>query len=81
MSRWDITPAILYRSILFSNFGDKAGKCGDWTGACSPITLPVIVGLSGSMAAALNALAPVTVTGGGERFCTRGSPIRSTLFS
>jgi hypothetical protein len=48
-------------------------------GACSPITLPVTVGLGGSMAATLNALAPVPMTDGGERFCARGSPIRLTF--
>ena len=33
--------------------------------APSPITLPMTVWLGGSMAVALNALAPVHVTGGG----------------
>jgi len=49
-------------------------------GACSPITLPVTVGLGGSMAVTLNALASVPSTGGGERFCARGLLIGSTLF-
>jgi len=79
-SRWDILSTILYRSVLFSNLGDKPGKSGDLRSACSPVTLLVIVGLGGSMAAALNALAPVPMTGGGERFCARGLSIRSTLF-
>ena len=79
-SWWDITPATLCQFILFSNLEDKARKSRDLTGACSPITLPVIVGLGGSMAAALNALAPVPTTGGREHFCARGLPIRLTLF-
>ena len=73
-------PATLYRSVLFSNLRDKARKSGNLTGACSPITLPVTVRLDGRMAAALNALAPIPATGGGERFCARDSPIRSTPF-
>jgi len=73
--------AALCRVVLFSNLEDKAGKSRDLTGACSPITLPVTVGLGGSTAVALNALAPVPVTGGKERFCARGLPICSTLFS
>jgi len=32
------------------------------------------------MVVALNALAPVPMTGGRERFCDRGLPIRSMLF-
>jgi hypothetical protein len=71
---------MLYGSVLFSNLGDQARKSEDLTGACSPITLPVTIGLGGSMATALNALAPVPMTDVGERFCARGSPIRSTLF-
>ena len=42
--------------------------------------LPVTVGLGESMAVALNALAPVPATGGGERFCAQGLPICSMLF-
>ena len=38
-------------------------------GASSPITLPVTAGLGGSMAAALNALAPVPTTSSREHFC------------
>jgi len=49
-------------------------------GPCSHITLPVSVGLGGSMAVALNALASVPATGGGGCFCARGPSIRSTLF-
>ena len=49
---------------FLSNHGDKAGKSVDLTGACSPIMLPVTIGLGGSMAAALNALAPVLMTDG-----------------
>jgi len=74
-------PAALCRVVPFSNLEDKAGKCGDLTGACSPITLPVTVGLGGSMAVTLNALTPVLVTGGRERFCALGTPIRSRLSS
>ena len=66
--------------VLLSNLGDKARKSRDLTDACSPITLPVTVGLGGSTAAALTALAPVPVTDGVERFYARGSPICSTLF-
>jgi len=73
-------PAALCRVVPFSNLEDKARKNRDLTGACSPITLLMTVGLGGSMAVALNALAPVPATGGGERFCARGLPIRSTLF-
>ena len=61
--------AILCRVVPLSILGDKAGKSGDLTGACSPITLPMTVGLGGSMADALNALASVPATGGGGRFC------------
>jgi len=49
-------------------------------GACSPITLPVTVGLGGSMAVAFNALTSVLATSSGGRFCTRGSSIRLMLF-
>jgi len=80
VSRWDITPTILYRSVLLSNLRDKAGKSVDLTGACSPIMLLMTVRLGRSMAAALNALAPVLVTDGEERSCARGSPFRLTLF-
>jgi len=45
-------------------------------GAYSLITLPVTVGLGGSLAVALNALAPVPMTGGGEHFCAQGLPAR-----
>jgi len=76
----DITPLVLCRVVLFSNIEDKARKGGDLTGACSPIMLPVTIGLGGSMTVALNALAPVPVAHGGVRFCARGLPIRSTLF-
>jgi len=38
---------------------------GDFTGARSPITFPMTVGLAGSMSVALNALASVTTIGGG----------------
>ena len=41
-----------------SILGDKVGKSGDLTGACSPITFPMTVGLGGSMADTLNALLP-----------------------
>ena len=67
-------------SCTFLNLEDKAGKGGDVTGACSPITLPVTIGLGASMAVALNALAPIPTTGGGERFYARGLLIRSMLF-
>jgi hypothetical protein len=41
-------------------------------GACSPITLPMTVGLGGSMAVTLNALASVPMTGGGGALlCSR----------
>jgi len=53
---------------FFSNLEDKARKSRDLTGACSPIMLPVTVGLGGSMVVTLNALAPVPATGGVERF-------------
>jgi hypothetical protein len=76
--RWDMTFAILCRVILLSILGDKAGKSGDLTGACSPITLPVTVRLGGSIADALNSLSPVPATGGGGRFCARGPLIRSS---
>jgi len=49
-------------------------------GARYPIMLPVTVGLGGSMVVASNALEPVPATGGRERFCARGLPIRSTPF-
>jgi len=45
-------------------------------GACSPITLPVTVGLGGSMAVALNALAFVPETGGGG-VLLRSRPVNS----
>ena len=45
-----------------------------------PITLPVTDGLGGSAVGALNALAPVPVSGGGRRPCARGPPIRTSLF-
>ena len=79
-SWWDIMPAALCRFLLFSNLEDKARKSRDLTGACSPISFPVTVGLGGSMAVIFNALAPVPATSGRERFCARGLPIRSTLF-
>jgi len=59
--------------LLFYNLEDKARKSGDLTGARCPITLPVTVGLGGSMVVALNALASVPMTGGG------GTPLRSRL--
>ena len=74
----DITSAILCEVVLLSILGDKARKSRDLTGACSPITLPVSVGLGGSMADALNALTPIPTTGGGGRFCSRGPSIRSS---
>jgi hypothetical protein len=73
-------PTALCRVVLFSNLEDEARKSGDLMGACSPITLPITVRLGGSMAVALNALVSVPATGGGERFCARGLPVRSTLF-
>ena len=63
----------LYRFVLFSNLEDKVGESGGLTGACCPITLPVTVGLGGSMAVALNALVSVPTTGG------RGALLRSRL--
>ena len=45
-----------------------------------PITLPVTDGLGESAAGALNALAPIPVSGGGRRPCARGPPIRMSLF-
>jgi len=51
-------------------------KSGDLMGACSPVTLPVTVGLGGSMAVALNALASVPATGGGGALL-RSRPIDS----
>ena len=54
----------------FIHLGDKAGKSGDLTGACSSITLPMTVGLGGSLADTLNALASVPMTGSRGHFCT-----------
>ena len=76
----EITPAALCRFLHFFSLEDKAVKSRDLTGACSPITLPVTVGLAGIMAVALNALDHVRVIGGRERFCARGLPIRLTPF-
>ena len=45
-----------------------------------PITLPVTDGLGENAAGALNALVPVPASGGGRRPCTRGLPIRTSLF-
>jgi len=42
--------------------------------------LPVTVGLGENTAGALNALVPVPASGGGRRPCTRGLPIRTSLF-
>jgi len=46
-----------------------------------PITLPVTGVLGGNATGALNALAPVRVSGGGRRPCARRPPIRSSPFS
>ena len=78
--RWDITSAILYRIVPSSILGDKAGRSGDLTDACSPIMLPVTVGLGGSMAIALNALTSIPTTGGGGRFFARGPSTRASYF-
>ena len=53
-------------SYLHPTLGIKLEKSGDLTGACSPIMLPVTVGLGGSMAVTLNALASVPMIGSGE---------------
>jgi len=45
-----------------------------------PITLPVTDGLGENAAGALNALVPVPALGSGRRPCTRGLPIRTSLF-
>jgi len=49
-------------------------------GACSSITFHMTIGLGGSMAVALNALASVPTTGDGGRFCARGPSARSSYF-
>ena len=68
------------KSYLHPSLGIKLEKGGDLTGACSPITLPVTVGLGGSMAVALNALTSIPATGGGGRLCARGPSARSSNF-
>jgi len=45
-----------------------------------PITLPVTNRLGGNVAGALNALVPVPASGGGQRPCTQGLSIRTSLF-
>jgi len=61
---------------LHPTLGIKLEKSGDLTGACSPITLPVTVGLGGSMVVALIALASVPATGGGDALL-RSRPVDS----
>ena len=51
-----------------------------WDGCLFPITLPVTSVLGGKMAGALNALALVRVSGGGQCPCARRFPTRSSLF-
>ena len=49
-------------------------------GCLFPITLPVTDGLGENAAGALNALVPMPASGGGRRPCSRGLPIRTSLF-
>ena len=77
---WCDIPAVsLCLAVLLLIWGTKLRKVG-LDGCLLPITFPVTVGWGEDIAGALNALAPVPATGGGECFCARGSPIRSTLF-
>ena len=54
-----------YQRVPFSEFGHKAEEKWDLIGARSIITVAMLVGLVGSLSAALNALNPIPATGGG----------------
>ena len=63
-------------SYLYPTLGIKLEKVNISMGACSPIMLPVTVGLGGSMAVASKALASVPATGGGGALL-RSRPVDS----
>jgi len=75
-----IMPVALSQVVPLTLLGDKAKKGVDLTGACSPITFPMIVGLGGTMAVVLNVLTSVPTTGDGGRFYARGLLAQPSYF-
>jgi len=58
----------------------KVAKKNDGTGACSLTAIPVTDGLGENAAGTVNALVPVPAPGAGQRPCTLGLSIRTSLF-